>query len=544
MEKMQYEDSRNFFIKSFAKDIKNGNACIFFGAGLSSQSGYPDWKDLLADLTREIGLDIEKEHDYIALAQYYANEKYRTTLSSKISTIFAPSSSKSMQEVHKLILGLPIKYYWTTNYDNLFEKACHHLAKKFKALCADEDLSLDTNGIDILLHKIHGDYKAPHRTIITKEDFEQYMDTHDMMLTRLKSLMSSKSFLFLGYSVNDPNINFVLSRIKKVFHRFPRNHYIIIKRPDKTILKDGKEIEKSAEELNYELNKQKIIEKDWETYGLHTIFVDDYTGINSILKELRNAVYEKDIVISGSCLSTNENKEFIENFTQNLIKRLIKENYKIRTGNGEIIGDCITNGLFSHAIDCIQGKDNPDFDYTFENYCVATLFPKKSSAKLKNITKIENQNVINKIIEKIRNNFIEKSTVTIIICGENKNENNKKETNNHTTQGVLAEYDISVINENIIIPIGCTGGVAQQQHEKILALIKKMENEEKDKERLKKIEQYIKEFEKLGHQNNTSSLENNIDSMIDATFNILSQRKFYTEINKKIIENHKTKNKK
>ena len=64
------------FVTKYVKSLKEGNAAIFAGAGLSVGAGYVNWKNLLKDLAEEIELDIDKEeHDLVGVAQYYCNEK-------------------------------------------------------------------------------------------------------------------------------------------------------------------------------------------------------------------------------------------------------------------------------------------------------------------------------------------------------------------------------------------------------------------------------------------------------------------------------------
>lgn len=53
--------SRDTLIRKYTQAIREGNAGIFAGAGLSRASGYVDWKNLLRPLAKEVALDIEKE---------------------------------------------------------------------------------------------------------------------------------------------------------------------------------------------------------------------------------------------------------------------------------------------------------------------------------------------------------------------------------------------------------------------------------------------------------------------------------------------------
>ena len=48
------------FIRKFGVSITQGNAAVFGGAGLSRESGYVNWKELLRDFAADIRLDIYK----------------------------------------------------------------------------------------------------------------------------------------------------------------------------------------------------------------------------------------------------------------------------------------------------------------------------------------------------------------------------------------------------------------------------------------------------------------------------------------------------
>ena len=63
------------FIREYTRALVEGYAAVFAGAGLSRASGFVNWKELIEPLARDIGLDIEKEHDLVAIAQYYKNER-------------------------------------------------------------------------------------------------------------------------------------------------------------------------------------------------------------------------------------------------------------------------------------------------------------------------------------------------------------------------------------------------------------------------------------------------------------------------------------
>jgi hypothetical protein len=67
--------SKDEMLKKFAKELQSGDAALFVGAGLSSPSGLVDWKGLLKGVATDLKLDVEREHDLIALAQYHVNDQ-------------------------------------------------------------------------------------------------------------------------------------------------------------------------------------------------------------------------------------------------------------------------------------------------------------------------------------------------------------------------------------------------------------------------------------------------------------------------------------
>lgn len=109
----------NQFIDNYVKEIRNNNAAIFAGAFFSKDAGYIDWKELLRETACDIGLDVSKENNLVAVAQYYCNRKNRSKINKVIFDAF-PSGAE-IDENHKILARLPIFTYWTTNYDSQLE---------------------------------------------------------------------------------------------------------------------------------------------------------------------------------------------------------------------------------------------------------------------------------------------------------------------------------------------------------------------------------------------------------------------------------------
>ncbi|WP_245916753.1 hypothetical protein [Bacillus fungorum] len=50
------------------------SAAIFAGVDLSMPAGYVSWTKILESIAEEIGLNVNKENDFVRIAQYYCNE--------------------------------------------------------------------------------------------------------------------------------------------------------------------------------------------------------------------------------------------------------------------------------------------------------------------------------------------------------------------------------------------------------------------------------------------------------------------------------------
>jgi len=55
------------FINTFVNALKENNAVVFAGAGMSVASGYFDWRKLMSPVAHKLGLNIDEEYDLTLL---------------------------------------------------------------------------------------------------------------------------------------------------------------------------------------------------------------------------------------------------------------------------------------------------------------------------------------------------------------------------------------------------------------------------------------------------------------------------------------------
>src|SRR5438067_544588 len=185
------------FIREYTRELHNKNAAVFAGAGLSLESGYVDWKGLLTEIIHDLGLDPDKEHDLVTLAQYHCNQAggSKTRLSQAIFDHFGLTRTPTAN--HNILARLPIHTFWTTNYDKLIEKALEAAKKVPDVKYALKQLSVTRPDRDVVVYKMHGDIDHPAEAIISRDDYEAYPLKMGAFVSALRGDLVEKTFLFL-----------------------------------------------------------------------------------------------------------------------------------------------------------------------------------------------------------------------------------------------------------------------------------------------------------------------------------------------------------
>lgn len=422
------------FIKDFLKEIEENNAAIFAGAGLSAASGFVDWKALLRDFAIDLDLDIDKETDLVSLAQYHLNKNAnnRHTLNDKIANEFHHGKSPNIN--HKILARLPISTYWTTNYDKLIEKALENAGKIVDAKYTTQHLAKTIHGRDAIVYKMHGDVDHPDEAIISKDQYEKYYDSHGAYINTLSGDLVSKTFLFLGFSFTDPNLDYVLSRIRVTFRNNQRKHYCIFRE-----VKQAKG--ESVEDYEYRKVKQALAISDLMRFNIHALLVNEYDDITTILLEIENRFKRKTIYISGSAHEYGAwGKDISERFISDLSKTLVKNGYRIVSGFGLGVGSAVITGVLEEVY--INNREK------LQDQLLLRPFPQGEQGKAQ--------------WDRYRKDMISYAGISLFVLG-NKLENGKLVN----ADGVIREFQISVEQSALVIPIGATGFVAKELFDEV-----------------------------------------------------------------------------
>lgn len=432
------------FIKNFAKEVKESNAAIFAGAGLSVAAGFVDWKTLLMPITEELGLNVKKEDNLVSVAQYHFNEKGRNR--SRLNQLLIDEFSRSavLTENHRILARLPITTFWTTNYDKLIENALEAAHKVVDVKYTVNQLATTKPKRDAIVYKMHGDVEHASEAVLTKDDYEAYHINFSAYITALSGDLVSKTFLFLGFSFTDPNIDYILSRIRTTYTEHQREHYCIMRAVSKPECDDDADYE-------YKVLKQKLFIGDLKRFNISTLLIEEYDQITEILRRVESIYKLKTVFISGSAHEYGHiGKDKADAFIHELSKTLVCRDYKIVSGFGLGVGSAVINGALEE-IYC-HGKK------TIDEQLILRPFPQSQTGARPR----------NELWDEYRNDMIPLAGIAIFIFG------NKLDSGNVVlANGVRREFEIAVANGLRVVPVGATGSMAEELWREVSANLDK-----------------------------------------------------------------------
>lgn len=432
---MEFTKEQDLFINYYVKALREKNAVVFAGAGMSLPCGFLDWKNLLEPIANKMDLDINEEHDLTSLAQLFVDNKggVRTQLTQILEDNYGKIGIQG-SEVHEILAKLPIETYWTTNYDSLIEDTLIKFGKTPDIKSNHNHLTTNKPKRDAIVYKMHGDIRDLAETVLTKHEYEDYNEKREFFSNAFKNDLIAKTFLFIGFGFSDPNLDYLISRIRVAYKQN-------VKGDDYYFIKKETEAKK--------VNRQGLKITSLLRYGLNPILVDSYeTDIPRILKEIEIRYLRNTILFSGSA---EEYGAFGEaragEFLHSLSKKLSEKSYKILSGFGWGVGSAVINGV----LDNMESERVQKLD----DYLILRPFPQFVTGG-KNLKELWTS---------YRQNFIPLAGIAIFVFG---NKIDKTTKDIIPANGVVEEFEIAISNGLKVIPIGSTGYVAKELWQKVI----------------------------------------------------------------------------
>ena len=218
-----FPDRNQFF--QLSKHLWNwpsSRAAVMVGAGVSMNAnpspsahiGFPTWRQLSREMFDEIypaitggtkdqdskRLELFNGKGALRLASEYESEfgpqRLQNFLRAKI-----PDSTHEPGEIHRLLLRLPWKDAFTTNYDTLLERT-DFAEKAYQLVTKADELATATSPRIV---KLHGSFPSQTPFIITEEHYRTYPKNYAPFVNIVRQSLLENALVLIGFSGDDPN---------------------------------------------------------------------------------------------------------------------------------------------------------------------------------------------------------------------------------------------------------------------------------------------------------------------------------------------------
>ena len=285
---------RDTFLRSF-KVLSNQSFDLFLGSGASVNSGIPSGGDLVWHFKREIlsskkiingkkftDLKIEANKQII---QNYFDQRGDSNITNPYSHYFKECYPDSLVRkeflsdlvrdkkpsigflcLSALVERQKFNVVWTTNFDDLIEKAITALNyKSCQIVSPDNASSVQQFNSDIpTVVKLHGDFRYDPLQNTNEELQELEASLH----TKFLDASTQKGILVVGYSGSDKSVMTTLEKALEKPNAFPKGLIWCIPKG----LQPSKDLEALIEKAHQQNNRSGFLEIDNFDYFLHEIY--------------------------------------------------------------------------------------------------------------------------------------------------------------------------------------------------------------------------------------------------------------------------------
>ena len=207
--------------------VKNRQAVLFAGAGIS-------WKAIGFGglyIRDQLGMQIKRDYptyDYESRSFEDVCDEYvalndRVALIDRLAALIP--QDKNPQNSH-IAAVKTFRFIVTTNWDLLFESAYRKINQHYQVLSQDADAPMFNYDQHNLL-KIHGSADRPVSLVATTDDYENYAETHAMLLDKVAELLQNNTVLFVGYGLRDEHVRHLLSQIRRRRQQWTRKAFAV-----------------------------------------------------------------------------------------------------------------------------------------------------------------------------------------------------------------------------------------------------------------------------------------------------------------------------
>jgi hypothetical protein len=203
--------------------------------------GVPSYPALIEAIAKRLDFDPEVfdlAGDYPTLAEYCGLEE--GSLDALIDWLDGALHDARIDiaasRIHRAMVALRFPIIYTTNYDRWIERAFDAAGAPYTKIVTVADMVRVRPG-DTQIVKFHGDFDDPRTIVLSESSQFERLSFEAPLDIKLRADALSRTLLFVGYSVSDVNIRYLLYRLHRQWQESDQERvrppsYIFLSRPN------------------------------------------------------------------------------------------------------------------------------------------------------------------------------------------------------------------------------------------------------------------------------------------------------------------------
>lgn len=223
------------FPKPLLDDLVAGRWLPVLGAGMSMNAKLPPgakmplWPDLGTALAAEMAA--YSSTGALDAISAYQHEYGRAKLIERLTQLLLIKEAEP-GDAHRAFCSIPFDIVCTTNFDFLLERQYDAIPRYVYPVIDEEQLSINGAHAGTQMLKLHGDLRHPSRLVVTEEDTEEdydgFLSRYPLIATYLANLLITKTAVFIGYSLDDPDFRQIWTIVSDRLGKTRRMAYAIM----------------------------------------------------------------------------------------------------------------------------------------------------------------------------------------------------------------------------------------------------------------------------------------------------------------------------
>lgn len=228
--------------RNLIEQIAQGNCLSFLGSGPSMAAGLPSWPQLLRLMIgwgEGEGVDFS---DKAEIEQFITDGKYLLAAEELVERLGDDSFRRFMAQIfgrpgllptpiHLLLAQIPFAAQVTTNYEMLSEhgyEATHGVLPPVLTQTDVAELASALRSGEFYILKSHGTIDRIETMVLGRKQYRALMHGNPAYRIFLEALFSTKTVLFVGFGLTDPDLLMTLDVLQSAFQGHTGTHYALM----------------------------------------------------------------------------------------------------------------------------------------------------------------------------------------------------------------------------------------------------------------------------------------------------------------------------